>query len=57
MPSLEALWRRYQARGLVVLAVSVDRGSPRGLLEPYVRNLKHIYGMHLGMHHSEMLPS
>ncbi|PYN34002.1 MAG: hypothetical protein DME01_16845 [Candidatus Rokuibacteriota bacterium] len=40
MPSLEALWRRYQARGLVVLAVSVDRGSPRGLLEPYVRNLK-----------------
>jgi peroxiredoxin len=40
MPSLEALWRRYQERGLVVLAVSVDRGSPRGLLEPYVRNLK-----------------
>ena len=23
-----------------MLAVSVDRGSPRGLLEPYVRNLK-----------------
>ncbi len=40
MPSLEALWHRYQERGLVVLAVSVDRGSPRGLLEPYVRNLK-----------------
>jgi len=40
MPSLEALWRRYQERGLIVLAVSVDRGSPRGLLEPYVRNLK-----------------
>jgi peroxiredoxin len=40
MPSLQALWRRYQERGLIVLAVSVDRGSPRGLLEPYVRNLK-----------------
>ena len=40
MPSLEALWRRYQERGLLVLAVSVDRGSPRNLLEPYVRNLK-----------------
>jgi peroxiredoxin len=31
MPSLEALWRRYQERGLVVLAVSVD---------PYVSHLK-----------------
>jgi peroxiredoxin len=40
MPSLEALWRRYQERGLVVLAVSVDRGSPRALLDPYVENLK-----------------
>src|SRR5262249_55930351 len=40
MPSLEALWRRYRDRGLVVVAVSVDRGSPRGLLEPYVRRLK-----------------
>ncbi|HZO39095.1 MAG TPA: TlpA disulfide reductase family protein [Methylomirabilota bacterium] len=40
MPSLEALWRRYRERGLVVLAVSVDRGAPRSLLEPYVRNLK-----------------
>ena len=40
MPSLEALWRRYRDRGLVVVAVSVDRGSPRHLLEPYVRNLK-----------------
>ena len=40
MPSLEALWRRYRERGLIVMAVSVDRGSPRGLLEPYVRNLK-----------------
>ena len=40
MPSLEALWRRYRDRGLVVVAVSVDRGSPRNLLEPYVRNSK-----------------
>lgn len=36
MPTLEALWQRYQARGLVVLGVSVDRGAPRAVLEPYV---------------------
>jgi len=40
MPSLEALWSRYRDRGLVIIAVSVDRGAPRALLEPYVRNLK-----------------
>jgi peroxiredoxin len=40
MPSLEALWQRYRDRGLVVVGVSVDRGAPRALLEPYVRNLK-----------------
>jgi len=40
MPSLEALWRRYRDRGLVVVGVSVDRGAPKALLEPYVRNLK-----------------
>jgi len=39
MPTLEALWREYRARGLVVLAVSVDRGAPRGLLDPYVTRL------------------
>ena len=39
MPALEALWKEYRERGLVVLGVSVDRGAPRGLLEPYVRNL------------------
>jgi hypothetical protein len=39
MPSLEALWRGYRGRGLVVLGVSVDRGAPRALLEPHVRNL------------------
>ena len=40
MPSLEALWSRYRERGLVVIGVSVDRGAPRALLEPYVHNLK-----------------
>jgi len=39
MPSLEALWREYRDRGLVVLGVSEDRGAPRALIEPYVRNL------------------
>jgi peroxiredoxin len=39
MPTLEALWREYRGRGLVVLAVSVDRGAPRLLLEPYVQRL------------------
>jgi len=40
MPTLEALWRGYRDRGLVVIGVSVDRGAPRILLEPYIRNLK-----------------
>ena len=40
MPTLEALWREYQDRGLVVLGVSVDRGAPRSLIDPYVRNLE-----------------
>lgn len=39
MPALEALWREYGARGLVVVGVSVDRGAPRPLIEPYLRNL------------------
>jgi peroxiredoxin len=39
MPTLEALWREYRERGLVVLAVSVDRGAPRPLIEPYVARL------------------
>ena len=38
MPTLEALWQQYRARGLVVLGVSVDRGAPRGLLDPYIRH-------------------
>jgi len=38
MPTLEALWRDYRARGLVVLGVSVDRGAPRTLLAPYVEH-------------------
>jgi peroxiredoxin len=39
MPALEELWRRYRDRGLVVVGISVDRGAPRGVLEPYLRNL------------------
>jgi peroxiredoxin len=39
MPALEALWREYRERGLVVVGVSVDRGAPRTLIEPYLRNL------------------
>jgi peroxiredoxin len=39
MPTLETLWREYRSRGLVVLAVSVDRGAPRFLLDPYVTRL------------------
>ena len=39
MPTLEALWRGYRQRGLMVLGVSVDRGAPRPLLEPYVARL------------------
>jgi peroxiredoxin len=36
MPTLETLWQTYRARGLIVLGVSVDRGAPRALLEPYL---------------------
>jgi cytochrome c biogenesis protein CcmG/thiol:disulfide interchange protein DsbE len=39
MPTLEALWRQYRGRGLVVLGVSQDRGAPRALLDPYVAGL------------------
>jgi len=38
MPTLEGLWKEYRGRGLVVIGVSVDRGAPRALLEPYIRN-------------------
>ena len=38
MPTLEGLWREYGGRGLVVIGVSVDRGAPRAVLEPYIRN-------------------
>ena len=39
MPSLERLWRTYRDRGLVVVGVSVDRGAPRALIDPYLKNL------------------
>src|SRR5262245_36872207 len=39
MPSLERLWRAYRDRGLVVVGVSVDRGAPRALIDPYLENL------------------
>ncbi len=39
MPTLEALWQQYRTRGLVVLAVSVDRGASRSIIEPYIRRL------------------
>lgn len=40
MPTLEMLWHDYRARGLIVVGVSVDRGAPRALLEPYVAHLR-----------------
>jgi peroxiredoxin len=39
MPTLEALWRDYRERGLVVVGISVDRGAPRALIQPYLENL------------------
>jgi peroxiredoxin len=39
MPTLEALWRAYRERGLVVVGIAVDRGAPRALIDPYVKNL------------------
>ncbi len=38
MPALESLWREYGGHGLVVIGVSVDRGAPRAVLEPYIRH-------------------
>ena len=39
IPDLIALQNRYRDR-LVVVGISVDRGAPRNLLDPYVTNLK-----------------
>lgn len=38
MPTLEGLWREYGERGLIVIGVSVDRGAPQAVLEPYIRH-------------------
>ena len=40
MPTLENLWVRYRDRGLVVVGVTVDRGGPRSIIEPYVKGKK-----------------
>ena len=37
-----------------VYSTQLPRFGPKVLRRPYVRDLKHIYGMHLGMHHSEI---
>lgn len=39
MPTLQALWRTWRQRGLVVVAISVDRGAPRELIGPYLKTL------------------
>jgi cytochrome c biogenesis protein CcmG, thiol:disulfide interchange protein DsbE len=40
MPALEALWTQYRDRGVEVIGISVDRGGPRALIDPYVQTLK-----------------
>jgi peroxiredoxin len=40
MPALQALWTSHRDRGLVVVGVSVDRGAPRDLIDPYVATLR-----------------
>jgi peroxiredoxin len=39
MPTLEALWLAYRERGLVVVGIAVDRGAPRAVIDPYVKDL------------------
>lgn len=39
MPTLEALWRAFRDRGLVVVGITVDRGGPRSVIGPYLKNL------------------
>jgi peroxiredoxin len=39
MATLQALWEAYRHRGMVVVGVSVDRGAPRALIDPYLRSL------------------
>jgi peroxiredoxin len=39
MPTLEALWRGYRERGVVVVGINVDRGASRSTIEAYARRL------------------
>jgi peroxiredoxin len=40
MTDLQALWDGHRHRGLVVIGVTVDRGAPRALIDPYLKNLR-----------------
>ncbi|MBI4588828.1 MAG: TlpA family protein disulfide reductase [Candidatus Rokubacteria bacterium] len=40
MPALENLWVSHREKGLVVVGITVDRGGPRSLIEPYVKGKK-----------------
>ncbi len=40
-----------------VYCTQLPKFGPKVFRRPYASHLKRIYGMHLGMHHSEMLPS
>lgn len=40
MPTLESLWQKLRGQGLLVVGINVDRGSPRPVIDPYVRGKK-----------------
>jgi len=37
MPALQTLWDKFKVQGLVILAISVDRSSPK-IVEQYIQN-------------------
>lgn len=39
MPGMESLWKKYQHRGLVIIAVSTEEGSP-ARVQSFVKRLK-----------------